>query len=171
MLKMFIAGLLLINIAVFAAEQTSDQDLGQPKTWLEWIGGFHLVINHFPIALLNMTALAELLYAWYRRPLFSDAARFMLVSGAILAVPTAILGVIYSYSGTYEGIFAALLRLHMWFGIATAILALVTAYLRESQGTTTLYYTALVFLFLIVNFTGMLGGNLVFGPYHMVPPA
>ena len=26
---------------------------GQPTTWAQWIGSFHLVLLHFPIALIN----------------------------------------------------------------------------------------------------------------------
>ena len=151
-------------------EPVAVQYSGKPQSWMEWFGSFHLIIIHFPIALLSMTALAELLYAWYPRPIFNDASRFMLISGAILVVPTAILGLIYSWTGNYEGIFAELVQWHMWFGIATVIFAMIAAYLRESQGTSKAYYLSLLILFLLVNITGMFGGDIAFGPYHMIPP-
>lgn len=43
---------------------------GRPTTWTQWIGSFHLILLHFPIALINMLAISECLFIWYRRPIF-----------------------------------------------------------------------------------------------------
>ncbi|CDZ80191.1 putative membrane protein [Candidatus Rubidus massiliensis] len=151
-------------------QPTVKQFGGRPQSWAQWIGGFHFILLHFPLALIAMTGFSELLFAYYHRPIFDYASRFMLIAAAILAVPTALLGLIYSYTATYSGLLADFVFWHMWAGITTAILAIIVALIRERYGITKLYYTCLVILFLLVNITGFLGGGMTFGPYHMLPP-
>lgn len=151
-------------------QPTIKQFGGRPQSWIQWIGGFHFILLHFPLALIAMTGFSELLLAYYHYPIFDYASRFMLIAAAILAVPTALLGLIYSYTATYSGLLADFVWWHMWAGITTAALALFVAFLRERYGTVKLYYTCLIVLFLLVNITGFLGGGMTFGPYHMLPP-
>jgi uncharacterized membrane protein len=146
------------------------QDDGRPQSWMQWIGGFHFIFLHFPIALIAMTTISEILFAWSTRPIFDYASRFMLISAAVLAVPTALLGLTYSYTATYNGVLADFVWWHMWLGFTTAIFAIFVAFIRERWGISKLYYTCLVLLFFLVNITGFLGGGMTFGPYHMHPP-
>lgn len=148
-----------------------EQYEGRPQSRLQWIGSFHFIFLHFPIALIAMTAVSELLFAWYSNPIFDYSSRFMLIAAAILAVPTALFGLTYSYTASYNGLLADFVWWHMWFGFATAILAIFVAFIRERWGISKLYYTCLVLLFLLVNVTGFLGGGMTFGPYHMLPPS
>lgn len=149
-----------------------DEQLGgRPQSWMQWIGGFHFIFLHFPIALIVMTAVSELLFAWYEKPIFDYASSFMLIGAAVLAIPTAIFGLIYSYTASYEGLLADFVWWHMWFGISTAIFAAFVALIRYRFGLTKLYYTCLVVLFVAVNITAFLGGGMTFGPYHMLPPS
>lgn len=143
---------------------------GRPLTWMQWIGSFHFIFLHFPIALITMTAISEFLYAWFQRSIFDYASRFMLIAAAIFSLPTAILGLTYSYTASYSGLLADFIWWHMWFGIATAVFAILIAILRERLGRNSLYFTTLFLLFLLVNITGYLGGGMTFGPYHMYPP-
>ena len=143
---------------------------GRPQNWMQWIGGFHFIILHFPIALISMTVISELLFAYYLKPIFDYASRFMLITAAITAIPTALFGLIYSYTASYEGLLADFVWWHMWLGITTAIFAIIVAFFRERKGTTKTYYACFFLLFLLVNITGMLGGGMTFGPYHMLPP-
>lgn len=94
----------------------------------------------------------------------------MLISGAIFAVPTALFGLIFSYTATYTGLLADFVWWHMWAGITTAVFAIIVAFLRERYGISKLYYSCLFLLFLLINITGFLGGGMTFGPYHMHPP-
>ena len=143
---------------------------GRPTSWTQWIGGFHLILLHFPIALINMLAISELLWAWQKQPIFEFSSRFLLISIAILTPPTALLGLIYSYSSTYEGLMETFLWWHMWFGILTATFAVMLAFLKERIGISKLYYASLFLLFLMVNVTGFFGGGMTFGPFHMHHP-
>lgn len=141
---------------------------GNFRPFLNWLGSFHFVILHFPIALVVMTVVAEIMFLFTRKSEFEQAAYFMIISAAIWAPPTALLGWALSYGSVYEGVRYDLFAWHRYFGSVTAILAVAAAFLRYSyrqRRTTTLtyYYTTLFFLFLSVFLTGLLGGSLVFG--------
>ena len=174
-MKRFLVLCLLFYSALMAHEghtpllDTSSHE-GMPKNWTQWIGGFHLVFLQFPLALVNMVALAEILFACLRRPLFEAASRFMLASAAFFAPLTALLGIIYSYSGDYEGWMESFLAWHMWLGLATAFLAVIAALIKCYHGCDRLYFAFLLLLVALVNMTGFFGGGMTFGPLHLYPP-
>lgn len=143
---------------------------GRPLTWIKWLGSFHLIFLHFPIALINMVAISEFLFVLYKNPMFDISAHFMLIVSAIITLPTAMLGLIYSYSSSYFGLMGTFLWWHMWFGISTAIFTIAVLFIIERFGINRLYYSSLILLFLIINITGFFGGGMTFGPYHMHPP-
>lgn len=143
---------------------------GRPITWTQWIGSFHLILLHFPIALINMLAVSECLFILFRRPIFEFSAKFLLISAAIITPPTALFGLIYSYSASYYGLIETFLLWHMWLGISSAILTVVLSFIRERMGISKFYYAFLAFLVLMINATGFFGGGMTFGPYHMYPP-
>lgn len=144
---------------------------GRPTTWTQWIGSFHLILLHFPIALVNMLAISECLFAWYRRPIFGFSSKFLLISAAIVAPPTALLGLIYSYSASYSGLTETFLLWHMWLGIGTAVFTIFLAFMREQIKLNKFYYSCLAMLVLMINITGFFGGGMTFGPLHMLPPS
>ncbi len=131
--------------------------------WWDEVGKYHLVLLHFPIALINMVGVAEGLSLFSRRLIFELSARFMLVSAAVLIVPTAILGYVFSYSAPYEGAAQLLLNWHMWLGIATVAFTWVLAYLKEWGSSRGAYYSVLVLLLILVNSTCFVGGKMTFG--------
>ena len=155
------------SIAPSSGQPTVKHFGGRPLTWTQWIGSFHFIFVHFPIALIAMTAFSELLFAWFQRPIFDYASRFMLITAAVFSVPTALLGLTYSYTASYSDLLADFIWWHMWFGMATAVVAILVAFLRERLGRSKLYSASLFLLFLLVNITGYLGGGMTFGPYHM----
>ncbi len=136
--------------------------------WLPAIGRFHLLFLHFPIALTVMTVVAELLWIWFASPLFTHAARFMILAAAIFAVPTAFFGWALGYGQVYEGVQLDLFVWHRYFGFMTAGLAIIAAILRErcaqeKTSSTVGYYLCLLLLFISVSLTGAFGGSLAFG--------
>ncbi len=136
--------------------------------FLEWLGHFHFLFLHFPIALIIMTVVAEWLWIWFANPVFNHAARFMIVSAAVFAIPTALFGFALGYHQTYEGLDLELYTWHRFFGVLTVGLVTVTAVLKERharQPATSLvgYYSCLFLLFLSINLTGVFGGSLAFG--------
>ena len=135
---------------------------------INWIGRFHLLFVHFPIALIVMTVLAEWLLVWQRKIIFDHAARFMIVSAAVFAPITALLGFAFAYHFTYEGISQDLFEWHRYFGSITTGLVVIAAYLRERYSrqctnSLTAYYFVLFALLVCINLTGTFGGFLAFG--------
>lgn len=169
MIRTFVLFFILIFSLLNGHEGHSDVLLEiTPIPWLEKIGRFHLIFLHFPIALIVMTAAAEVLWVLFANPLFTHAARFMILAAAIFALPTALLGYAFSFGFHYEGIESDLFFWHGTFGFITAGLAILTAILRErcvhDQSPTPIpYYLSLFALFLFVSLTGAFGGSLAFG--------
>jgi len=142
--------------------------------WMHWLGNFHPVVLHFPIALTMMTVVAELLYLWLKHPLFDYAARFMIIAAAIMAIPTVLFGLAWSYQSHYVGDFATIFWWHRFFGLTSLGLALIAAFLREIYVTRgearKWYYICLAALFISINIGAFLGGELTFGLNHMALP-
>ncbi len=152
------------NSEFFAQNEVSSR----LTSWLGWIGRFHLLFLHFPIALIFMTLAAEWLWIWSANLLFNHAARFMILAAAIFGLPTALLGLAFGYGQNYEGMSLDLYVWHRYFGLLTAGLAIIAAILRERYAperatSLTSYYICLFFLFLSVSLTGAFGGSLAFG--------
>lgn len=141
------------------------------ESWLEWVGRFHFLFLHFPIALISMTLIAELIYLWRKEVEIKAAARFMLLSAAALTIPTALLGLLLRSSATYSGALSSMINWHLGLGLATTFFAFFVFYLRERYGQTRFYYGSLGILFLLVTFTGFAGGCCTFGLNHVMPPA
>lgn len=132
------------------------------------LGSFHPVILHFPIALIVMTVVSELLFLYYKNPLFDHASRFMIFAAAIFAIPTALLGLAYAYGAHYEGALVNYLWWHRSLGLFTALLTVLTVILRELHtrkqwNTITVYAICLAILFISVNIATYLGGEMTFG--------
>ena len=130
---------------------------GRPVIWMQWVGGFHFIFLHLPIALITMTAISEILFTWYPKPIFDYSSRFMLYAAAMFLIPTALLGLIYSYTGSYSGLLADFMWWHMWVGFATVFFAILLAFLRVRLGRSKLYYVNIFILFLLINITDILG--------------
>jgi len=152
-------------------EQIIDPSGGRPGNWAQWIGGLHFIFLHFPIALIIMTGLSELLFLWFRKPIFDLSSQFMITSAAILVIPTALSGFINWFTASYEGLLATLILSHMVAGVTTAVFAIFVALMRKKTGANQIYYISLIILFFLVNITGYLGGAVTFGPYHLYPPS
>jgi uncharacterized membrane protein len=133
---------------------------------LRWLGKFHVVTVHFPIALLLAAAVAELwaLGRGARLPL--PAVRFCVLLGAAGAAVAAVLGWLLAWGGYGAGS-PRLLALHRWLGTTAALLAVGSAVLSEADaraGRRRPWFRILLFLgALLVGVAGHLGGTLVHG--------
>lgn len=158
-----------------AGEQEHDHsdhgDDAQSFSLMQWLGRFHPMVVHFPIALLLMAAAAELLLILTSASQFAFAARFCLWGGAASAMLAAALGwvdaqgVVESYTGFAERV----LYFHRWVGVSTALVAgltLLTGELsaRSSDGQWKRAYRGLLFFCaLLVSVAGHLGASLIYG--------
>ena len=130
------------------------------------IGRLHPLFVHFPIALLVMAMVAEIVSRG--RPGGSPAAPFMVHTAAGFAVLAAALGLAFAELSTYEGASRELIDRHEFFGLATAALAVSASFfLAWRKGRhRALYLTSLALAAIAVSITGYFGGALVYGIDH-----
>jgi uncharacterized membrane protein/mono/diheme cytochrome c family protein len=133
-----------------------------------WLGSIHAASTHFPVALLMVAVLSELLGWWTRKETWLACTRFLLVLGAASAVGTASLGWLNAYAGV-----SAVYKFHQWLGTGTAVWALLAAgsavlfECREGSPERARMRGALFIGAVLVALTGFLGGAVVYGlDYH-----
>lgn len=127
------------------------------------MGKLHLLLLHFPIALVLAAGFGEFCSACRREPLPSDSVRFCLWIGALTAIPTAGLGWLHAASGGSPGP-QGLLTAHRWLGTVAAAWLLLTAvcaerdHRRSTRGR--IVRPLLTLGVLLTSFTAHLGGLL-----------
>lgn len=135
---------------------------------LAWLGSFHSASTHFPVALLMVAVLSEILGWWTRKETWLACTRFLLVIGAASALGTASLGWMNAYAGV-----SSVYKFHQWLGTGTAVWAVLAAgsavlfECREGTPERARMRGALFIGALLVALTGFLGGAIVYGlDYH-----
>ncbi|GAA4314124.1 DUF1549 domain-containing protein [Compostibacter hankyongensis] len=94
--------------------------------WLwSFLGRLHPMIVHFPIGLLFVALLLDLLGGKQKSDQFRAAIRVLVFAGALSAVASVVFGLLLSNTDEYGG---TTLSLHQWSGIATMVLALLTTW-------------------------------------------
>lgn len=139
-----------------------------PVHAMHWLGKFHVLVIHFPIALFSAAALAES-WALFRRSTRPGAVvRYCVALAAGGAVVAAVLGWSRVSFGGYDAGPAATLNLHRWLGTAAGVLAIAVAVASERDArynVRTLRFQAMLFgCAMLVGLAAHFGGALVQGP-------
>lgn len=141
---------------------------GQERSpWLLFAGKFHLLTIHFPIALLYLVPLLEIVGRHERFPHLKASVEFVLVLAMAGSMFAASLGWALARSGGYSG---RIVTQHMWGGLFTAAACWLCWALRSRmmQGRgTAVYALALVATVALVSWTGYRGGQLTQGENHL----
>jgi uncharacterized membrane protein len=90
-------------------------------------GVLHLLVLHFPIALIMAALLADVLWLVTRRPFFRACGPYCIILGAISAIPTVVTGDMLGDAMQFTGDKAAVFEVHEGLGIATMAVALAAA--------------------------------------------
>lgn len=131
--------------------------MAELATIFQFFGRLHPLVLHFPIALLVIALLFEIL-AKKGQGDFSKGAHLLLWLGAYTAVISAIAGYLLSVNGGYAG---DSFVFHKWFGLATSLIVVLLIDLRERLKNAVLpLYSVLVVLLVI---TGHYGASLTHG--------
>jgi hypothetical protein len=134
---------------------------------LRWLGKFHILVIHFPIALLTASALGELWYAWRGVRVPMPAVRFCVALGAASAVAAALLGWLHADFGGFGADDPDALGLHRWVGTVAALWAVPIVLLSERDAhrcwRSNSFRVALWLGALLIGVAGHLGGILVHG--------
>jgi uncharacterized membrane protein len=148
-------------------------DGNERAQWLQFLGHFHPIAVHLPIAILILVPLVELAGRSRYFPQLLPSVDFLLgvaTCGAIAAVG---LGWCLARSGRYSG---PLVTQHMWGGVSVAAAAWLCWLLRARSSDSRLnpvYTVALMATVGLVTFTGYRGGQLSQGENRLtehMPP-
>lgn len=156
--------------AVSVAE-TAAPEMPTWKRAIRWIGRFHPVSTHFPVALMYVAVLAEIFAWWTKRESWQQTVRFLVVLGALGALAAASLGWINASFTSYVGSSVAILKWHRWLGTFTTLwtvlcAALVIAECREGTRQRKRFRVALLMGAGMVGISGFLGSALIYGLDH-----
>ncbi len=145
-------------------------DAPAPRSWmtrlLAWVGKFHVLVIHFPIALLAAAALGELLATWRGSRLPDPAVRYCVLLGAAGAVAAVALGWLHADIGGAGGT-SGLLALHRYLGTTAAVWTIGMVWLSERDSRlarrSMRFRVVLWSGALVVALAAHFGGMLVFG--------
>jgi uncharacterized membrane protein len=128
----------------------------------QFVGRFHPLVVHLPIALLLLVPLLECAGSIRRWNHLRVLADFVLTLSAISVFIAAFLGWLLAWSGGYEG---KLVTSHMWSGFSLAVGVVLCYFLRAWDKR--LYGVALLATLLILVWTTDKGGKLTHGETFM----
>lgn len=129
----------------------------------------HAIIIHFPIALLLVGFLSELLALFIKKDFLKNTAFYLLLLGALGAIAAYVSGN-YAGDGIEEGPLKIPMELHeqaalitLWLAIITALFSVLIYYFKI-QNSKAKWAGILLYALLAVSVarTGYLGGQLVF---------
>ena len=95
---------------------------------LALLGRFHVLVVHFPIALIMAAALAELVVLCRGSLVPSPVVHFCILLGAGGAVAAVALGWLHAEMGNFS---TSILAIHRWLGVAAGLWAAASAALSE----------------------------------------
>jgi len=165
-LRDFVPGLLLSPILIVTALLVFLPPDGTERAqWAQFIGRFHPLAVHFPIALVLLVPILDLVG---RSPRFSYlrlSSGFVLGLATVGAIVAAFLGWCLGRSGGYSG---ALITQHMWGGILLALTCWLCWLLRTRLGQgEAIFGVSIAICVGLVAWTGYRGGQLALGADHL----
>src|SRR5215467_2754612 len=134
---------------------------------MQFVGRFHPLSVHFPIAVLLIVPLFEILGRKRSAPFLLLSVSFLLLLAAGGAILSAVLGWCLARGGGYSG---PLIRQHMWGGLLVAAASLICWWLRsrgDAAAPSRLYLALLLLAISLVSFTGYRGGQVAHGETHL----
>jgi uncharacterized membrane protein len=146
-------------------------DGNERAEWAQFVGRFHPLVVHFPIALILLVPVLELAGRNSHFSYLRLSTGFVLGLATLGATVAAFLGWCLARSGGYSG---TLLQQHMWGGISLAAVCWLCwlLYARTGErggglGVGIIYTTALAMGIALVAWTGYRGGQLSLGEDHL----
>lgn len=143
-----------------------------PSRLVAFLGKFHPVIVHFPIALIIAAFVMSLVGTAKSSDIFDAVSIKMTYAAGAVTAATMLLGLAAGSGAKYPGELADYFSDHRILGITTAVMALVTAgaaYFYERHPTRMnhwLFRGLLLVSSLLVGVTAHLGATLIYGPHH-----
>jgi uncharacterized membrane protein len=158
----FLPILLILLLIVFAPPTGK-----QGAEWIQFIGRFHPLTVHFPIALILLVPVLEIVGRHENFSYLRLASGFVLGLATMAAIFAAFLGWCLARTGGYSG---SLVTQHMWGGITVTAICWLCWMLHGRIGgpsATKYYAAALATCVLVVSWTGYRGGQVSQGEEHL----
>jgi uncharacterized membrane protein len=128
-----IAGNLLFALNIFIVVLLIAGDHLVIPVWLQPVGRLHPMILHFPIVLLILAMLMEFFRfrsAFANEKLYDEFTTVLLLSGALLASVTAIMGLFLAREPGYN---SDSVQWHKWFGASVVFISSLIYWLRTAS--------------------------------------
>jgi uncharacterized membrane protein len=140
-------------------------DGNERADWFQFIGHFHPLLVHFPIALFLLVPILEIVGRGARFAYLRLSVSFVLTLATLASTTAAMLGWCLGRSGGYSG---RLITQHMWGGVALSIVCWICWLLRTRLHELDVTYAVALALGVgLVSWTGYRGGQLSLGPNHL----
>ncbi len=157
--------LLLPILIVMALLVFLPPDGHERAEWMQFIGRFHPLAVHFPIALILLVPILELVGRSAPFSYLRLSTGFLLGLATFAATTAAILGWCLGRSGGYSG---PLITQHMWGGILLTLTCWLCWVLRtRGSHPAPMFGIALTIAVALVVWTGYRGGQLALGTAHL----
>ncbi|MEM9831357.1 MAG: c-type cytochrome domain-containing protein [Bacteroidota bacterium] len=161
--------LLIISFFLIVLPLVTKVDQPVPD-WVYFLGRFHPLIIHFPIVLLSLLLLLELLNRT-RLKVMPDSLRWVILGLAVLSSLVAVtLGYLLYSTGDYSG---ELVTSHLWLGVGVAVGTLlmlffqIDSYNRHSVISQNIYGLLLLLTNGVLVFASHQGGSLTHGADYL----
>lgn len=138
--------------------------------WVQTIGRMHTLVLHFPIVLLLLSIICELVSSAKKYVLLkqSQAADFLLLITAFTSALSALMGLLLSKEDGYT---QDIVVWHKWGGILIAVLSLAWyTYRLQIRQQKIIFYSTAATAFVALLITGHLGGNVTHGDDFLLAP-
>lgn len=140
-------------------------DGNERAEWVQFIGRFHPMLVHFPIALFLLVPILEIAGRSARFSYLRLSVHFVLALATLGATIAALLGWCLGRSGGFSG---SLITQHMWGGILLSIMCWLCWLLRTQLSEHGVPYAIALALGVgLVAWTGYRGGQLSLGRNHL----
>ncbi|MGC4235372.1 MAG: chitobiase/beta-hexosaminidase C-terminal domain-containing protein [Niabella sp.] len=136
--------------------------------FLQAFGRAHPLILHFPIVLLLLAFLFEMLMALPKQAMLKNIADWLLLAAALTTVVAALMGLFLSKEEGYEG---DAIDIHKWAGVACAFIGFIWYGLREQirkKKIATIIIGSCATVVLLI--TGHKGANITHGEDFLLSP-
>lgn len=151
-----------------AAAEVTEEDTGE---FYFFLGRFHPMILHFPIGLLVVLGVLELMALYRTSQGFESAIWVVLILTCVTSIVAAVFGLFLSWSDSYA---EDTLFWHKWLGIAVAVLTAVAVLLKQQYARTDVprygnaYRVVLLAGIVTMGIAAHNGGSLTHGSNYLV---
>ncbi|MFT5286355.1 MAG: putative membrane protein [Planctomycetota bacterium] len=146
-------------------------EMPSTESWLPALGRSHVMLIHFPIGLIYMAALMEMVHALRKQPGRSPTAFACLGVGSLSAILAAAVGWLHADLEPLGSSVADVLFRHRWLGVVSAASALISfgfsIFATNNDTARRLYRWILTLSFLTVTVGAHYGGTLVYGTGYL----